>query len=54
MPLYEYRCDQCGKRFEQHEPMSEHGRTGPSCPSCQSRNVRSLPGAAFVKTSRKS
>ena len=27
MPTYQYRCVQCGERFERYEPISEHGRT---------------------------
>lgn len=54
MPIYEYRCNQCGKRFEQHEALAEHGKTRPSCPGCRSKDVNSLLGAVFVKTSRKS
>ena len=33
MPLYEYRCRQCGHRFELLQRMGE-GREGLACPRC--------------------
>ncbi len=39
MPLYDYRCQACGTRFQ-----SRHGFNDPvpSCPACQSANIQRL------------
>lgn len=39
MPMYEYRCDSCGKSFEQLRRISDADRDL-ECPECQARNVR--------------
>jgi putative FmdB family regulatory protein len=39
MPVYEYRCEECGERFEQTETLAEHKTGKPSCPKCKSKNV---------------
>ncbi len=36
MPLYEFRCAQCGTTFEATQSMDEHARQPPPCPRCQS------------------
>lgn len=33
MPLYEYKCSQCGNSFEKIFPLKEHDAV-PSCPAC--------------------
>ena len=38
MPIYEYRCQACGNRFEQLILRS----TTPACPSCQSHDLERL------------
>jgi putative FmdB family regulatory protein len=38
MPLYEYRCQQCGKRFEVLQK-SGAGSDGVACPGCGSSEV---------------
>ena len=38
MPLYEYRCAQCGEGFEQLRKMDEADR-GLECPACKSAKV---------------
>lgn len=38
MPLYEYRCPQCGHRFEILQRMGE-GAEGLSCPRCGAGKV---------------
>ena len=48
MPVYEYRCEACGERFEklvrsiQQEPPEVH------CPACQGMEVRRLISAPVV------
>jgi putative FmdB family regulatory protein len=41
MPLYEYRCPQCGNRFEQLRRMTE-ADCGVICPQCQSEKVQRM------------
>lgn len=41
MPLYEYRCEACGHRFELWQRMGAD-KEGVSCPSCGSREVARL------------
>ena len=38
MPLYEFECDACGRRFEELF-RSATERRRPSCPKCKSGNV---------------
>ncbi len=38
MPLYEYRCEDCGRRFEILQRMGE-GAEGLACPHCGSGRV---------------
>lgn len=35
MPIYEYKCGDCGKNFE----YLVFGKDKPNCPSCDSENV---------------
>ncbi len=43
MPLYEFRCGQCGADFEELVPS---GTQAWPCPKCGSREVRRLASAA--------
>ena len=47
MPLYEYSCRDCGRRFEQ----IVFGKTVPACPSCESRKVSKLLSVFAVASS---
>lgn len=40
MPLYEYRCQTCGKNFEKLQP--HKGRDLVSCPDCGTRAGRRI------------
>jgi putative FmdB family regulatory protein len=39
MPLYEYRCTDCGTEFEKNLPFSASNQL-PPCPTCQSPQTR--------------
>ena len=55
MPIYEYRCTKCRKRFSVEQSISEHGkRRPPACPKCKSRAVEPMFSTFFAKTGRKS
>lgn len=41
MPLYEYRCEKCGERFEKLRRMQDADR-GVECPRCASDEVKRL------------
>ncbi|MEZ5400030.1 MAG: zinc ribbon domain-containing protein [Bryobacteraceae bacterium] len=44
MPMYEYRCQECGEKYEQLRRMSE-ADTGLACPRCASQKVERLLSA---------
>ena len=51
MPLYEYRCRKCSRRFE----TLVFGDEKPACPKCQGRDLEKLWSAfAVAGTDRKS
>ncbi len=53
MPMYEYRCEDCGHEFTTVLTISEHDKTKPKCPKCKSKKVQQTLSSVFVKTSRK-
>lgn len=54
MPTYDYRCEDCGHEFELVLSISEHDKTTPACPKCQSQRVQQTVTGFNVRTSRKS
>ncbi len=38
MPIYEYKCEDCGNEFEKLVSMS--AETNPQCPKCKSEHVK--------------
>jgi len=38
MPIFEYRCGDCGKTFE----FLQRGKDTPECPACGSRDLKKL------------
>lgn len=54
MPIYDYVCERCGHEFQVQERISEHERSKPVCPECESPKVGRVFTPAFVKTGRKS
>jgi len=41
MPIYEYRCDACGERFEKLRRMQDSDQ-GVACPRCASEEIERL------------
>lgn len=39
MPIYEYKCEQCGSRYEQIRRMTD-ADSNLECPSCQSTEIK--------------
>jgi putative FmdB family regulatory protein len=54
MPIYEYLCKECNKRFTLVLSLTEYEKRLPACPKCKSRKVEQLPAAFFAVTARKS
>ncbi|MEW5914096.1 MAG: zinc ribbon domain-containing protein [Thermodesulfobacteriota bacterium] len=54
MPTYEYRCQQCRKKFSLTMGITEHGRKKPACPKCKSKKVRQQISGFTAITSKKS
>lgn len=54
MPIYEYKCLGCKKRFSVTLTVEEHGKKKIKCPSCQSGKVEQQVAAFFAVTSKKS
>lgn len=51
MPIYEYRCNECGERFEVRQPLGADG-SGLKCPTCRADKPQKMissfcsPGAS--------
>jgi len=55
MPVYEYRCVDCGECFDCVERMSEHtDEQQRRCPKCGGANVEQQFTPFYAKTSKKS
>jgi putative FmdB family regulatory protein len=52
MPIYEYRCAQCGKQFSRLQSVGA-GSDGVRCPKCDSDKVERLL-SSFASTSSSS
>ena len=50
MPIYEYRCTQCGENFEVRQGMGEDG-SKVTCPKCQAGNPKKLLSTFFSSSS---
>lgn len=48
MPMYEYRCQNCGRLYEQLRRMSEADQ-GLRCPHCESEDVQRQISACAVR-----
>ncbi len=46
MPIYEYQCTECGKKFEARQSMGEDG-SELGCPVCKAGNPKRLLSSFF-------
>ena len=53
MPLYEYVCRKCQKKFSQKLTIKQHNEKRVACPKCTSRDLDHVIEPFFAKTSRK-
>jgi putative FmdB family regulatory protein len=54
MHAYEYRCKDCGERFEISGTIEQHAKEPkPACPKCHSHNVEQQPARFQAVTSNK-
>ena len=54
MPVYDYRCQSCGRAFSRTEKIAEHERSSVRCPACQSEQIDRVLSAPYPRTARKS
>jgi putative FmdB family regulatory protein len=54
MPVYQYRCLNCKKRFEKFMSYQEYGHTDVHCPHCQSDMVQRRIGRIRIAKSEES
>ncbi len=54
MPVYEYRCGACKKKFSLKMTVSELEKGRPKCPKCGSKKTEKLVTGFFAVTSKKS
>ena len=54
MPVYEYACRKCRKKFSEVMTMKEHETRKVLCPKCQSNDLEKIIEPFFAKTARKS
>ncbi len=54
MPIYEYKCLDCGKDTVVSLSLQDHASGQVKCPSCKGTRMEQLISAVMAKTSRKS
>ncbi|MBI4483009.1 MAG: zinc ribbon domain-containing protein [Acidobacteria bacterium] len=54
MPVYDYKCKECGKKFTVTQTLKDYDSKKTKCPKCGSRKVEQLVSAFFAVTSKKS
>ena len=54
MPVYEYACRKCGKKFSEVMTMKEHETRKVLCPKCKKSDLEKIIAPFFAKTARKS
>jgi putative FmdB family regulatory protein len=53
MPVYDYRCTDCGREFIVIESLREHETSKPVCPDCSSANVMRVITPVHLQTGKK-
>jgi putative FmdB family regulatory protein len=54
MPVYEFVCRACKKKFALVKPIAKYDPKKVTCPQCKSKKVDRRWSGVFVKTSKKS
>ncbi|MFN3478960.1 MAG: FmdB family zinc ribbon protein [Thermodesulfovibrionales bacterium] len=54
MPVYEYKCDNCGETFSLVMGIKEKDKAKIECPKCGSDKVKPVYSTFFAVTSKKS
>lgn len=54
MPVYDYRCNNCRKKFSLKMTVSQLEKGKPKCPKCGSKKTQKLVTGFFAVTSKKS
>ena len=54
MPMYEYKCLDCGKESVLALALKDHDSGSVICPSCKSKRMEQFFTGIMAKTSRKS
>jgi putative FmdB family regulatory protein len=54
MPVYEYVCRACGKRFSESKSIAAYDPKKVKCPKCKSKRVDRVWSTVQVSTSKKS
>ncbi len=54
MPMYDYKCQDCGKEFHLALSLKDHESGAAKCPSCGSKKLEQEITGFVAKTSRKS
>jgi putative FmdB family regulatory protein len=53
MPTYDYLCLKCQKEFTVTVTVREREGAQPACPACGSKELETLMGGFYTKTSKK-
>lgn len=54
MPMYDYKCLDCGKESLIVLTLKEHEAGSPPCPACGSKNMKQLFTGFIAHTTKKS
>jgi putative FmdB family regulatory protein len=54
MPMYEYKCLDCGKEALLSLSLKDHESRAATCPACKSKRMEQVFTSVMAKTSRKS
>lgn len=54
MPIYDFKCEECRKKFTLTLSMAERSKARIKCPKCSSRKVEQQYSAVYAVTSKKS